>query len=54
MRFIILTMFLCAAMSFIAGFALVAEGELIWSIPAGVFGVLFLRMGGWLDHRYKN
>lgn len=53
MRFIILTLFIIAAMSFVASFALVAEGEYLWAVLGGAIGFVSFRFAGWFDHHYK-
>ncbi|MGL4755939.1 MAG: hypothetical protein ACRCXB_26575 [Aeromonadaceae bacterium] len=49
MRLFILTLFICAIMSVIAAFALLAEGEHLWSMLGAVIGFLLARSAQWFD-----
>lgn len=49
MRLFILTLFICAIMSVIASFALLAEGEYGWCLLGAVIAFLLARSAQWFD-----
>ncbi|APU00441.1 hypothetical protein [Aeromonas phage 3] len=54
MRFIITTLIIIAAMSMMAAFALMAEGETLWSIAGAAIALVSFRSAGWFEYNYPN
>jgi uncharacterized membrane-anchored protein YjiN (DUF445 family) len=54
MRLIIVTLFLIAAMCFIATIALITEGEFWFGFMGSIMGFVSLRFAGYLECHYGN
>ncbi|APU00777.1 hypothetical protein [Aeromonas phage Asp37] len=52
MRIIIITLIIIAAMCMMAGFALAAEGQVIWSLVGAGIGFTSFRLAGWFEYHH--